>query len=150
MPIKNNDDVAHLLDSTGRAGSSYREFESSSEQMSAPLLDAVFSSGPPDPSPDDQRPLAGGSTRNDLLSEVFDTPKPVARPEPSGGFATPVPPPDRVVETPRAPGQWAVASAASGGRSLSDIRRIISQPSEEATEAPPNDNLHGLFDRLAG
>ena len=46
MPIKNNDDVAHLLEATGRAGSSYREFESSSDQMSAPLIDAVFASGP--------------------------------------------------------------------------------------------------------
>ena len=74
MPIKNNDDVAHLLDSTGRTGSPYREFENSSEQMSAPLLDAVFSSGPPDPSTDDQRRLGGGPTKRDLLSEVFDRP----------------------------------------------------------------------------
>jgi hypothetical protein len=150
MAIKNNDDVAHLLDATGRAGSSYREFESSSEQMSAPLLDAVFANGPPDPSPEDQRPLVGGPTKNDLLSEVFDRPKPVAPPEAGGGPIRPTLPPDTAVEASRQEGQRAPAVAAPGRRSLSDIRRIITQPSEEAPKAPPSDNLHGLFDRLAG
>ena len=66
MPIKNNDDVAHLLEATGRAGSSYREFESPSDQMSAPLIDAVFASGPADPVAG-RRNARGGSGQEEAI-----------------------------------------------------------------------------------
>jgi hypothetical protein len=157
MPIKNNDDVAHLLEATGRAGSSYREFENSSDQMSAPLIDAVFAKGPPHPEAEGQRPLIGAATKSDLLSEVFDSPRPgpaqhvppkqVAPAEAirSAGSA----PPAEAEMTPRLPAPPMAAGTASG-RTLSDIRRIISHPAEEAIKASPTDSLHGLFDRLAG
>jgi hypothetical protein len=149
MPIKNNDDVAHLLEATGRAGSSYREFENPSDQTSAPLIDAVFANAPPGPAPDDRRPLIGGPTKTDLLSEVFDRPVPRSQAEPSTPVAAPSPAPEAEV-APRQSSSRSSAPNAPPGRSLSDIRRIITQPSEEAPKAPTSDSLHGLFDRLAG
>ena len=158
MPIKNNDDVAHLLEATGRAGSSYREFENSSDQMSAPLIDAVFAKGPPHPEAEGQRPLIGAATKSDLLSEVFDSPrhgpaqqvppKQVAPAEAirSAGSA----PPAEAEIAPRLSNPFVPGPDEPPRRSLSDIRRIITQPSAEAAEAPPTDSLHGLFDRLAG
>ncbi len=143
MPIKNNDDVAHLLEATGRAGSSYREFESPSDQMSAPLIDAVFASGPAAPAPADERPLAGGAKKSDLLSEVFDRPVDRGHPESVGAVGSPS-------TAARQANPFVSGPNASPRRSLGDIRRIISQPSAEAVEAPPTDSLHGLFDRLAG
>ena len=151
MPIKNNDDVSHLLEATGRAGSSYREFESASDQMSAPLIDAVFASGPANPAPAEERPVAGGAKKSDLLSEVFDRPMDRGRPESGGAVGSSstaardaeIAP--RLSNNPFVPGPDAPPR-----RSLSDIRRIITQPSAEAAEAPPTDSLHGLFDRLAG
>jgi hypothetical protein len=150
MPIKNNDDVAHLLEATGRAGSSYREFENPSDQMSAPLIDAVFASGPAGPAPADERPLAGGAKKADLLSEVFDRPMDRGHPE-SGGTVGSSSTAAREAEiAPRLSNPFVPGPNAPPRRSLSDIRRIISQPSAEAVEAPPTDSLHGLFDRLAG
>jgi hypothetical protein len=150
MPIKNNDDVAHLLEATGRAGSSYREFESPSDQMSAPLIDAVFASGPAGPAPADEGPLAGGAKKSDLLSEVFDRPVDRGYPE-TGGAAGSASTAARQAEiAPRLANSFVSGPNAPPRRSLSDIRRIISQPSAEAAEAPPTDSLHGLFDRLAG
>jgi hypothetical protein len=149
MPIKNNDDVAHLLEATGRAGSSYREFENPSDQMSAPLIDAVFASGPAAPAPVEERPLAGGAKKADLLSEVFDRPMDWGYTE-SGGTGS-LPTAAREAEmAPRMSQPFVPGPNAPPRRSLSDIRRIISQPSAEAAEAPPTDSLHGLFDRLAG
>jgi len=150
MPIKNNDDVAHLLDATGRAGSSYREFESPSDQMSAPLIDAVFASGPAAPAPADERPLAGGAKKSDLLSEVFDRPVDRGHPEAVGIVESPSTAARQAGIAPHLSNPFASGPNASPRRSLSDIRRIISQPSAEAVEAPPTDSLHGLFDRLAG
>jgi hypothetical protein len=148
MPIKNNDDVAHLLEATGRAGSSYREFESPADQMSAPLIDAVFASGPAGPVPVDERPLEGGGKKSDLLSEVFDRPMERGRQDLGGAVGSPA---ARQAEiAPRVSGPFASGPDAPPRRSLSDIRRIISQPSAEAAQAPPTDSLHGLFDRLAG
>jgi hypothetical protein len=143
MPVKNNDDVAHLLDATGTAGSSYREFENPSDHMHAPLIEAVFASGPPE-EPADASQGVGGS-RSDLLSEVFDAPKPAEKPEVRvSAPSIPTRPPDVPAESPvRAP------PGAAAGRSLSDIRRIISRPVTEAPSASPPDSLHGVFDRLA-
>ena len=143
MAIKNNDDVAHLLDATGRAGSSYREFEGAADHVSAPLIDAVFASGPPEPTPDELSPLGIGVGKGDLLSEVFDRPPPVSQPEP------------RPATIPLAAAGPMVASPPTpvlnpSRRSLDDIRRIITRPAEEPAKAPPTDSLNGLFDRLAG
>ena len=158
MPIKNNDDVAHLLEATGRAGSSYREFENSSDQISAPLIDAVFAKGPPHPEAEGQRPLIGAATKSDLLSEVFDSPRhgpaqhvPPKQVAPAEAIrsAGSAPPPAEAEMTPRL-SVPPIAGGTGGGRTLSDIRRIITQPAEEATKASPTDSLHGLFDRLAG
>jgi hypothetical protein len=144
MPVKNNDDVAHLLDATGSTGSSYREFENRSDHMHAPLIEAVFASGPPD-GPADASQGVGGA-RSDLLSEVFDAPKPSEKPEVRVSAAPSVPTrPTDVRDDPpvRTP------STAPAGRSLSDIRRIISRPVTEASTASATDSLHGVFDRLA-
>lgn len=150
MPIKNNDDVAHLLEATGRAGSSYREFESPSDQMSAPLIDAVFASGPAAPAPADERPLAEGAKKSDLLSEVFDRPVDRGHPGSVGAVGSPSTAARQAEIAPNLSNPFVPGPNASPRRSLSDIRRIISQPSAEAAEAPPTDSLHGLFDRLAG
>ena len=150
MPIKNNDDVAHLLEATGRAGSSYREFESPSDQMSAPLIDAVFASAPAAPPPADERPLAGGAKKSDLLSEVFDRPMDRGHPESGGAVGSSSTAARDAEIAPHLSNPFVSGPNASPRRSLSDIRRIISQPSAEAAEAPPTDSLHGLFDRLAG
>jgi hypothetical protein len=150
MPIKNNDDVAHLLEATGRAGSSYREFESPSDQMSAPLIDAVFASGPAAPAPADERPLAEGAKKSDLLSEVFDRPVDQGHAESVGAVGSPSTAARQAEIAPLLSNPFVPGPNASPRRSLSDIRRIISQPSAEAAEAPPTDSLHGLFDRLAG
>ncbi|MEA2914680.1 MAG: hypothetical protein QOJ15_6761 [Bradyrhizobium sp.] len=150
MPIKNNDDVAHLLEATGRAGSSYREFESPSDQMSAPLIDAVFASGPVAPAPADERPLAGAGQKSDLLSEVFDRPVDRGHPEAVGAVGSPSTAARQAEIAPHLSNPFVSGPNASPRRSLGDIRRIISQPSAEAVEAPPTDSLHGLFDRLAG
>jgi hypothetical protein len=149
MINKTGDDVVHLLEATGRAGAAYREFERPSDHLSAPLIDAVFAAGPPDAEPEDQH-LAGGAGASDLLSEVFDPPKPASHPEPSR-LATPAAPAPASAEAP--PRLTTSAIAAPNGptrRSLGDIRRIILQPSEEAPKVPSTDSLHGLFDRLAG
>lgn len=147
MAIKNNDDVAHLQEATGRAGSSYREFDSSADQMSAPLIDAVFGRDPPGP-PQEGQPLAvDASTNGDLLADVFDRPVPLAAPKP------PEPPSwrDEAIAVARAPTlPPPVPVVAAPRRSLDDIRRIITQPAERAAEPPAADGLHGLFDRLAG
>ena len=148
MPIKNNDDVAHLLEATGRAGSSYREFESPTDQMSAPLIDAVFASGPAGPVPVEDRPVEGAAKKNDLLSDVFDRPAERSCPDlggPVGASAA-----RRAEIAPRVSIPFASGPDTPPGRSLKDIRRIISQPSAETAQAPPTDSLHGLFDRLAG
>ena len=150
MPIKNNDDVAHLLEATGRAGSSYREFESPSDQMSAPLIDAVFASGPANPAPAEERPVAGGAKKSDLLSEVFDRPVDRGHPEAVGAVGSPSTAARQAEIAPHLSNPFVSVPNASPRRSLGDIRRIISQPSAEAAEAPPTDSLHGLFDRLAG
>ena len=150
MPIKNNDDVAHLLEATGRAGSSYREFESPSDQMSAPLIDAVFASGPANPAPAEERPVAGGAKKSDLLSEVFDRPMDRGRPESGGAVGLASTAAREAEVAPRLSTPFVPGPDAPPRRSLSDIRRIITQPSAEAAEAPPTDSLHGLFDRLAG
>jgi hypothetical protein len=150
MPIKNNDDVAHLLEATGRAGSSYREFENPSDQMSAPLIDAVFASAPAGPAPADERPLAGGAKTSDLLSEVFDRPMDRGHPEAGGAVGSSSAAAREAEIAPRLSNPFVSGPNAPPSRSLSDIRRIITQPSAEAAEAPPTDSLHGLFDRLAG
>jgi hypothetical protein len=150
MPIKNNDDVAHLLEATGRAGSSYREFESPSDQMSAPLIDAVFASGPAAPAPADERPLAEGAKKSDLLSEVFDRPVDRGHPGSVGAVGSPSTAARQAEIAPHLSNPFVSGPNTPPRRSLSDIRRIISQPSAEAAEAPPTDSLHGLFDRLAG
>jgi hypothetical protein len=147
MPIKNNDDVAHLLDATGRAGSSYREFDNPADHVSAPLIDAVFSSAPPHPADEDHRPLVGGAAKGDLLSEVFDRPKPKGPPAAAAATA-----PGQTAESgapARAPSAW-LSPAQPSGRSLSEIRRIITQPSEAVAAVSSADSLNGLFDRLAG
>ncbi|HEX9522333.1 MAG TPA: hypothetical protein VF949_05170 [Reyranella sp.] len=150
MPTKNNDDVAHLLEATGRAGSSYREFENPSDQMSAPLIDAVFASGPAGPAPGDEGPLAGGAKKSDLLSEVFDRPMERGHPESAGAAGSSSTAARDAEIAPRPSSPFVPGPNGAPRRSLSDIRRIITQPSAEAVEAPPTDSLHGLFDRLAG
>lgn len=142
MPVKNNDDVAHLLDTIGPSGSPYREFESRSDQMHAPLIEAVFANGPPQGSAD---PLPGiGGPRSDLLSEVFDAPKAPEKPEVRA--AAPIDSGPAIGVRPEAPVH---RPSPAPGRSLSDIRRIISRPVAEAPDASPPDSLHGVFDRLA-
>ena len=146
MAIKNNDDVAHLLDATGRTGTPYREFETASDQMSAPLIDAIFGKDPP-PSEREATPFpVGSSSGNDLLADVFDRSPSLApaRPADRGGWR------DEAFRKPSAPPVPASAPASSGPvRSLNDIRRIIAQPVEQGVSPPSTGNLNGLFDRLA-
>jgi hypothetical protein len=144
MPVKNNDDVSHLLDAIGPAGSPYREFENRSDHLHAPLIEAVFASGPPEGSADPSQGIGGA--RSDLLSEVFDAPKPPEKPEVR---VAAVPTDPRPAIDIRAEAPVHRPSPALAGRSLSDIRRIISRPVAEAPDASPPDSLHGVFDRLA-
>jgi hypothetical protein len=146
MPIKNNDDVAHLLDAVGRAGTPYREFETSSDQMSAPLIVAIFGKEPPLPVREEAPLAVGVASGNDLLADVFDRPPTLGQgrtPERSVRHAEPVRPSG--LAGIRAP------SAVSGTpvRTLDDIRRIITQPVEQPAAAPSAGSLNGLFDRLA-
>lgn len=147
MTIKNNDDVAHLLDATGRTGTPYREFESSSDQMSAPLIDAIFGKAPPN-SDRQEVPLGIGSgPSNDLLADVFDRASAIgsARPTDRGGRQ------DQNARQHPGAGIRPPAPASNGRqRSLNDIRRIITQPAGPAATSPSSDNLNGLFERLAG
>jgi hypothetical protein len=145
MPIKNNDDVMHLLEATGGANSSYREFDNPADHASAPLIDAVFAKGPPEPAPQHHQPLPAGQAKVDLLSEVFD------RPAPAPHLEAPQPAPPAST-TPRAATLAEVRTATGGGlrRTLDDIRRVITRPADESAKVPPTDSLNGLFDRLAG
>jgi hypothetical protein len=147
MAIKNNDDVVHLLDATGRTGTPYREFETVSDQMSAPLIDAIFGKDPP-PAAREETPLPVGSgSGHDLLSDVFDrSPGPLgAKPADHGGWRDEA---FRQVSAPPARPP-AMAPSSSPVRSLADIRRIITQPVEHAAATPSTGSLNGLFDRLA-
>lgn len=146
MTTKNNDDVAHLLDATGRTGMPYRQFESASNHMSAPLIDAVLGNDAT-PAEREQPPLAVGvSPGNDLLAEVFDRAPGLATakaPEPRAGR-------DAAPRSYPAPGMPAPVSASGGPmRSLNDIRRIITQPVDQAATPLSAGGLNGLFDRLA-
>ena len=145
MTIKNNDDVAHLLDATGRTGTPYREFESSADQMSAPLIDAIFGKDAPMAQPEDVPLAIAQAPGHDLLADVFDR-APATGPLQSvdrGGWRGPAPRP-----TPPMPARVAVASVGPA-RSLGDIRRIITQPVDQAAKPASSDSLNGLFDRLA-
>jgi hypothetical protein len=144
MAVKNNDDVAHLLDATGSSGSSYREFDSPAEHTSAPLVDAVFGKGPPAPLSDDEGPpsLEIEAGRGDLLSEVFDRGPPRSQHETTRAFA---PLAKKDSAQPADPPAFNTSR-----RTLDDIRRIIMRPAEDPAKAPPNDSLNGLFDRLVG
>jgi len=83
MTIKNNDDVAHLLSATGRTGTPYREFDSTTDQMSAPLIDAIFGKDPL-PSQRQEVPLpVGAASGNDLLADVFDRSTAIAETRPA-------------------------------------------------------------------
>jgi hypothetical protein len=160
MPIKNNDDVAHLLDATGRASSPYREFEPPADQMSAPLIDAVFSKEPPVAAPEVNRPLAmqGGPSAPDLLSEVFEGT--LRQAPPTHPYSAPSgPPPQAYPQAFAHPGPTgyspllgqgpSAASSPGPKRTLSDIRHVITKRVEEVPSAPPSGGLTGLFDRLA-
>ena len=149
MPIKNNDDVAHLLEATGRSGSPYREFEAPSDHMSAPLIDAVFAKGPPEPAFEGHRPapLQAGPAGGDLLSEVFEG-APRSAPPATSHQAPSFPPPAGFPKP--APQPAAVGLSTAYRRSLNDIRRIIMKPAEDVPSAQPTGGLNGLFDRLAG
>lgn len=155
MAIKNNDDVAHLLSATGRSGTSYREFDNTADQMSAPLIDAIFGKDPP-PSERGEMPLAVGATSgNDLLADVFDRSSGVgmgagmnlgeARSEDRGGWR------DEAFQHSAALGRTAAPAPAARGsqRTLADIRRIIVQPAGQASPPLSAGSLNGLFDRLA-
>lgn len=148
MTIKNNDDVSHLLDATGRTGTPYREFESSADQMSAPLIDAIFGKDAPLPEREEVPLGISQAPGHDLLADVFGTPAPPAQPAAlagdRGGWRDPAPRAQPVAAM-RAP----VAMPAGPARSLGDIRRIITQPVDQAAKPPSNDSLNGLFDRLA-
>ncbi|MBV8193422.1 MAG: hypothetical protein JOY64_08590 [Alphaproteobacteria bacterium] len=156
MPIKNNDDVAHLLEATGGSGSSYREFESPTDQMSAPLIDAVFAKGPPEPTPDmhSPAPLQRGLSSSDILSEVFEGPRPMTPastyPAPNSALAFGYPQGAGQFPPHARPPLASLHQGAASKRSLSDIRRIITKPAEEIPGAPTSGDLNGLFDRLAG
>src|SRR5882757_3713278 len=156
MPNSEHDDVARLLSATGGSQSSYREFDNSGgNSTSAPLIDAVFAKVPSHAPPEDQS--AGVLPRADLLADVFDQPKvevparPVAgaalersvQSPPASPIAAYTPPPNQYSERRPPP------SFSGPGRSLSDIRRIVTTPSDEVATTPPNESLHGLFDRLA-
>lgn len=148
MTIKNNDDVTHLLDATGRTGTPYREFESSADQMSAPLIDAIFGKDAPIPEREEVPLGISQAPGHDLLADVFGTPAQPAQPAAlavdRGGWRDAAPRVQPVAAI-RAP----APVSAGPVRSLSDIRRIITQPAEQAAKPPANDSLNGLFDRLA-
>jgi hypothetical protein len=152
MAVKNNDDVAHLLEAAGRSGAPYREFESPSDHMSAPLIDAVFAKGPPDPTPEMQRlgPIQTGPSSSDILSEVFEG---GPRGAPAGAVSAP-PNTSPALGYPQAPAQPPLIPGQRQGmgakRSLGDIRRIITKRAEEVPGAQASGDLNGLFDRLAG
>jgi hypothetical protein len=156
MAIKNNDDVAHLLEETGGSASSYREFEAPTDQVSAPLIDAVFAKGPPDPMPDlhPAAPLQRGLSSADILSEVFEGPRPVppANPYPAPNSAPAFGYPQGANQIPLygRPSGAGLHQGAASKRSLSDIRRIITKPAEDIPGAKTSGDLNGLFDRLAG
>lgn len=145
MTIKNNDDVNHLLDATGRTGTPYREFESAADQMSAPLIDAIFGK---DASGSEREEVPLGISQapgHDLLADVFGTP---ARPAPlaadRGGWRDPAPRTQSPVAI-----RMTAAAPAGPVRSLGDIRRVITAPVDQARRPASNDSLNGLFDRLA-
>jgi hypothetical protein len=164
MPTSEHDDVARLMSATGASKSSYREFDNSGgNSTSAPLIDAVFAKVPPHVAPAEQ--LAGVLPKADLVADVFDQPKAAEAPvRPVTGAALerpvqspPAPPiPAYTPQQHQAPQQHQNSeprrlppSFSGSGRSLSDIRRIVAMPSDEVVVAPPNESLHGLFDRLA-
>lgn len=143
MAIKNNDDVAHLLQATGAASPSYREFESASDQMSAPLIDAVFSRDRPEVGPESHPPGIDPSREGNLLADVFD--------RPWGGNPTAGASSWRDEAAASASGlRQPVPGPSASRRSLDDIRRVITRPAAEAVKASPTEGLNGLFDRLAG
>lgn len=145
MAIKNNDDVAHLLSATGRTGTPYREFDTTTDQMSAPLIDAIFGKDPPS-SDRPEIPLAVGATSgNDLLADVFDRSPaiPAARPADRGDWR------DEAFQHAAGVGRSPAPAARGPYRTLADIRRIISQPVGQAAPPPSPGGLNGLFDRLA-
>ena len=137
MAIKNNDDVAHLLQAVDAPATPYREFDGNADHMSAPLIDAVFGSSPPDSADDSPAPI--GATRDvDLMADVF------------GGPAQANPPPVLLREnTPQPASAPLVMAPTAPRRSLEDIRRIIVRPAEETISSSPTEGLNGLFDRLA-
>lgn len=146
MTVKNNDDVAHLLDATGRTGTPYREFESSADQMSAPLIDAIFGKDAPMAAPEDVPLAIAQAPGHDLLADVFDR-APATAPLQSvdrGGWRGPAPRPN-----PAPPARVPAAASVGATRSLGDIRRIITQPVDQAAKPASSDSLNGLFDRLA-
>lgn len=146
MTIKNNDDVAHLLDATGRTGTPYREFESSADQMSAPLIDAIFGKDAPMAEPEEVPLAIAQAPGHDLLADVFDR-APATAPLQSvdrGGWRGPAPRPN-----PASPARVPPAASVGATRSLGDIRRIITQPADQAAKPASSDSLNGLFDRLA-
>jgi len=145
MTIKNNDDVNHLLDATGRTGTPYREFESAADQMSAPLIDAIFGKDAAAPEREEVPLGIAQAPGHDLLADVFGTPaRAVGLPADRGGWRETAP---RIQQ---AAAMRAPAPAASGPmRTLADIRRVITHPADQAAKPPSNDSLNGLFDRLA-
>ncbi|KAF0099456.1 MAG: hypothetical protein FD144_3795 [Rhodospirillaceae bacterium] len=145
MAIKNNDDVAHLLSATGRTGTPYREFDSTTDQMSAPLIDAIFGKDPP-PSDRDEKPFAvGGLSGNDLLADVFDQSPPMGRPAPDNRAVWR----DESFQHSVAAGRSPDPVARGSQRTLADIRRVITQPVGGQASPPSTSSLTGLFDRLA-
>jgi len=141
MAIKNNDDVAHLIQATGASGSPYREFESASDHMSAPLIDAVFSKDRPEAGPD-SAPGIDAAREGNLLAEIFDRPR--------GGNSLPAASPAWRGEASPSGVRQSVSAPATFKRSLDDIRRVITRPTEETAKASPTEGLNGVFDRLAG
>ena len=146
MAIKNNDDVAHLLNATGRTGTPYREFDSTADQMSAPLIDAIFGKDPP-PSEREEKPFAVGAlSGNDLLADVFDQSPQIGAPGPDTRAAWRDEAFQHSVAAGRSPGP---ATHGSSRRTLADIRRVIARPVGEQPAPPSTSSLTGLFDRLA-
>lgn len=145
MAIKNNDDVAHLLQATGATGSSYREFESASDQMSAPLIDAVFSRNGPEAAPEGHPAGIDPAREGNLLADVFDRPW-------GGGPASGASSwRDEAAGLAGPPGlRQPAAVQSTSRRSLNDIRRVITRPVAQPVKAAPSEGLTGLFDRLAG
>ena len=145
MAIKNNDDVAHLLSATGRTGTPYREFDSTTDQMSAPLIDAIFGKDPPSPVREDMPLAVGAASGNDLLADVFDRSPGMGEPRPADRGAWR----DEAFQHAAGAGRSSLPAARGPHRTLADIRRIISQPVGQAAAAPSTGGLNGLFDRLA-